>query len=127
MNGGRYDKLLVQFGKEASAVGFAILVDSLMSALERQKIEVCVPSRYAIVLYHKEEREHALSLAVSLRKEGHTVMTVCFEEGRTLLEYKEYASRMSFEKLYYWKAGMQQAEEIDLKIQNTGWKKENMM
>lgn len=127
VNGGRYDKLLVQFGKEASAVGFAILVDSLMSALERQKIEVCVPSRYAIVLYHEEEREHALSLAVSLRKEGHTVMTVCFEEGRTLLEYKEYASRMSFEKLYYWEAGMQQAEEINLKIQNTGWKKENTM
>ena len=91
MNGGRYDKLLVQFGKEASAVGFAILVDSLMSALERQKIEVCVPSRYAIVLYHKEEREHAPVSCCFSEKRGAYLMTVCFEEGRTLLEYKEYA------------------------------------
>ena len=35
VTGGRYDKLLVQFGKDTPAVGFAIVVDQLMAALSR--------------------------------------------------------------------------------------------
>ena len=34
--GGRYDKLLSHFGKDAAAIGFAIVVDQLMAALSRQ-------------------------------------------------------------------------------------------
>ena len=30
--GGRYDNLLIQFGKKAPAIGFTILVDDLMMA-----------------------------------------------------------------------------------------------
>ena len=36
VKGGRYDSLLAQFGKDAAAIGFAIMVDQLMFALERQ-------------------------------------------------------------------------------------------
>lgn len=36
VKGGRYDTLLSHFGKEAPAIGFAITVDQLMLALERQ-------------------------------------------------------------------------------------------
>ncbi|MFQ9638905.1 MAG: ATP phosphoribosyltransferase regulatory subunit [Eisenbergiella sp.] len=35
--GGRYDNLLKYFGKEASAIGFVIVVDDLLEALARQK------------------------------------------------------------------------------------------
>lgn len=37
VTGGRYDKLLVQFGKDTPAVGFVIVVDQLMAALSRQQ------------------------------------------------------------------------------------------
>ncbi len=37
VKGGRYDTLLSHFGKEAPAIGFAITVDQLMLALERQE------------------------------------------------------------------------------------------
>ena len=42
VTGGRYNKLLVQFGKDTPAVGFAIVVDQLMAALSRQQIHIPV-------------------------------------------------------------------------------------
>lgn len=36
ISGGRYDKLLGQFGKDAPAIGMAVVVDRLMEALTRQ-------------------------------------------------------------------------------------------
>lgn len=36
VSGGRYDSLLARFGKDAPAIGFAIMADQLMFALERQ-------------------------------------------------------------------------------------------
>ena len=35
VKGGRYDTLLVQFGKESPAIGFMIVVDDLLLALTR--------------------------------------------------------------------------------------------
>lgn len=37
LRGGRYDKLLSYFGKDAPAIGFAFVTDQLLSALSRQK------------------------------------------------------------------------------------------
>ena len=38
VKGGRYDKLLSHFGRKLPAVGFAIIIDQLMLALERKEI-----------------------------------------------------------------------------------------
>ncbi|MCI6731069.1 MAG: ATP phosphoribosyltransferase regulatory subunit, partial [Lachnospiraceae bacterium] len=51
VTGGRYDKLLEQFGKKAPSVGFAIVVDQLMLALSRQKIDIPVNMANTIILY----------------------------------------------------------------------------
>ena len=40
VKGGRYDSLLQHFGKQAPAIGFGLGIDALLSALERQKIDV---------------------------------------------------------------------------------------
>ena len=40
LKGGRYDKLLKYFGKEAAAVGFKIIVDDLMESLEAKTLHV---------------------------------------------------------------------------------------
>lgn len=37
VKGGRYDRLLTYFGRKAPAIGFAIVVDQLLSALSRQR------------------------------------------------------------------------------------------
>lgn len=40
VKGGRYDSLMQHFGKAAPAIGFALNIDILLSALERQKSDV---------------------------------------------------------------------------------------
>ena len=40
IKGGRYNQLMKHFGKPAASIGFAIVVDNLLMALSRQKIEI---------------------------------------------------------------------------------------
>ena len=40
IKGGRYNQLMKHFGKPAASIGFAIVVDNLLMALSRQKIEM---------------------------------------------------------------------------------------
>lgn len=51
VKGGRYDNLLNQFGKQASAIGFVIVVDDVMEALARQKVEVELPAVKETICY----------------------------------------------------------------------------
>ncbi len=70
VKGGRYDNLLHQFGKDAPAVGFAIVVDDLMEALEHQKVDLKLPQRKRTVFYSKENYPEKLAEVTALRREG---------------------------------------------------------
>ena len=70
VKGGRYDHLLGYFGKEAPAIGFVVVIDDLMSALERQKTAVEVPEDVIYLTYTAENYESRLSEAKGLRKNG---------------------------------------------------------
>lgn len=91
--GGRYDHLLSQFGKNAPAIGFGIVVDSLMVALSRQKIEVPVKANNTMVLYQPEVRKFAVELAEVLRKDGEKVEMICKKADVLVEEYKNYGKR----------------------------------
>lgn len=67
VKGGRYDKLLMQFGKSAPAVGFVILVDDLMNAMSRQDIPIKVESDLLTLEYTAETYEEVLKKALKLR------------------------------------------------------------
>ena len=49
VRGGRYDHLLEKFGKNTPSIGFAVIIDELMSALSRQKIRTEAAHRNLIV------------------------------------------------------------------------------
>ena len=93
VKGGRYDHLLSQFGKNAPAIGFGIVVDSLMVALSRQKIEVPVKANNTMVLYQPEVRKFAVELAEVLRKDGEKVEMICKKADVLVEEYKNYGKR----------------------------------
>ncbi len=70
VKGGRYDHLLHQFGKEAPAVGFVMLVDSIMEALTRQK---CLPefsNDIKVVHYNDHNFVEKLAEVKALRAKG---------------------------------------------------------
>ncbi|PKM53973.1 ATP phosphoribosyltransferase regulatory subunit [Petrocella atlantisensis] len=70
VDGGRYDTLLQEFGHSAPAVGFAIIVDEVMNSIERQHIEIDVPSTDTLLLYNLKSRTMAISIADRMRREG---------------------------------------------------------
>ena len=68
--GGRYDSLLVQFGKDAPATGFAIYLDDLLTAMHRQNIPVDTGRKPALIAYAPDCLESAVREAQSRRKDG---------------------------------------------------------
>lgn len=95
VKGGRYDGLLSYFGKEAPAIGFALMVDQLLIALERQNINLQKPQEQEVILYTKENRKIAVATAEELRNHGKVVTMVKMDLDRHTLEaYKnEYAAK----------------------------------
>lgn len=101
VNGGRYDKLLVQFGKDAPAVGFGISVDDLMLALSRQKIDTPVRVVNTMILFEPESREQAIQLANHFRDTSMPVQLQLKKADKTLEAYKAYAGRTTITNLLY--------------------------
>src|SRR5699024_11309826 len=64
------DTLMDHFGKPAPATGFAFVVDRLMSALSRQKIEIDTHIPRALIIYRASQAEKAIAKARELRREG---------------------------------------------------------
>ena len=77
--GGRYDKLLGQWGHPSPATGFAVGLERIMLALERQGDALSVPAPDILLVYPKEKRREAIQLAQKYRQEGLAVETELLE------------------------------------------------
>ncbi|MFR5602189.1 MAG: ATP phosphoribosyltransferase regulatory subunit [Lachnospiraceae bacterium] len=110
VNGGRYDHLLVQFGKNAPAVGFAIVVDQVMKALERQKIPVTIPTPARLILYHPNAQAEAVALASRLRQEGTAVCLMMQDPEKSLDDYERFAKRNRKSGMIYLDAGKEEKQ-----------------
>jgi len=73
VSGGRYDNLVEQFGRKCPATGFSMGINMVMTALERQKIELEKPVVDSLVCCNKEGRSTAFRICKELRKQGLTV------------------------------------------------------
>ncbi len=91
VDGGRYDQLIGQFGEDAPAVGFAIVIDELMSALERQKIYLPTEEINTLLLYNDDSRAIALSIAESMRAQEMNIEIGLL--GRSMEENVAYGKR----------------------------------
>ena len=70
VKGGRYDKLLQQFGKDAPAVGFVMTVDSILEALSRQAVKLSIPEGLHKIYYNHNNYREKLAEAERLRRQG---------------------------------------------------------
>lgn len=93
VKGGRYDKLLTYFGKEAASIGFAIVVDQLMAALSRQKIEIPLTNNGMLIVYDNANQATAIQMAKTLRSDGTPVELLHFDPSKTKDDYHSYAKR----------------------------------
>ena len=93
LKGGRYDRLLQHFGKQAASIGFAIVVDQLMAALSRQKIPVALPDQGELVAYAGDRFLEAVSYVKEIRRRGGIAELVGWDSFRTKEECEAYAKR----------------------------------
>jgi len=68
VKGGRYDSLLSQFGKNAPSVGFVIIVDDLLSAMNRQNILIKTKDKPKVIEYTDKDYEEKLKEVLKLRR-----------------------------------------------------------
>lgn len=101
VKGGRYDNLLPYFGKDAPSVGFAVVVDQLMAALSRQKIEIPVQEKQALIVYKESCQSDAIKKALAMREQGTGVSLVTWAANKTSDDYRAYAARMNMQDITF--------------------------
>lgn len=90
MGGGRYDNLLADFGGNAPATGFALEMDRLLAALERQGKLEAEPGLDLIVACPPGQEKLAMATARRLRAQGHAVeVDLLGRTGETLQAYAQ--------------------------------------
>ncbi|MCI9531007.1 MAG: ATP phosphoribosyltransferase regulatory subunit [Lachnospiraceae bacterium] len=94
VKGGRYDRLLAHFGKDAPSIGFAVVTDQLLAALSRQKIKIPVRDNGTLVVYTEAKRAEAIQEASALRAQGKWVSLARWEKDKPQADYLAYAKRM---------------------------------
>ena len=101
VKGGRYDTLLQKFGKDAASVGLAVVVDELLNALSRQKVEMEEDVSVTMVLYGDSVFTEAFKKAEALRETGVCVQMNHMEAGIGLEAYMDYARRFKIQTIFY--------------------------
>ena len=100
-SGGRYDKLVQQFGKDAPAIGIGINVDELLIAMRRQNIASDIDDEIVLMVYERSEVNQALKKADELRKAGKKVSLLRKSSRKTKEDYEEFAARSMVKEILF--------------------------
>jgi ATP phosphoribosyltransferase regulatory subunit len=101
LDGGRYDGLMKEFGKQCPAIGFGIMIDQLISAMERQQIHTSVWKVDTLLVYNAKGRTEALKTADVLRSQGMYIENSLL--GSDIDMNKQYAKNKNIGGILYFK------------------------
>lgn len=88
VKGGRYDKLIGKFGKEAPSVGCVFQIDEILNALRRNHLSASnADVKKTVLVYQEENYEKALEEAAKIRKEGLPAELVLWDKKISREEY----------------------------------------
>lgn len=93
VKGGRYDHLMEKFGKASPSIGFVIVVDELMNAFARQKLEIPYKLKNTLILYDDNRQAEAIKLAKEFRSSGKRTELTMKRVDKSLEEYISYAKQ----------------------------------
>jgi ATP phosphoribosyltransferase regulatory subunit len=118
INGGRYDRLMGQFGSDRASIGFSVNVDRLLTALQRQKIGVPLERNGILLVYGRDDFQAALFSSAHRRAEGIRVCMMRRKSGTQLEDFLKVAREGQYEWIYLCENGKEQrlrVEEISQK------------
>lgn len=87
ISGGRYDKLISDFGYDIPAVGFAVNVNAISKVIERNGILPKEPAPDVIVFAEEGCEAAAIKQARELREQGFIVENALFSDIESVREY----------------------------------------
>ncbi len=99
--GGRYDKLLGQFGKDAPSVGFAVYMDQILLAVNDQRLKENNNYSYEVIIYEPGFRKAALSITNILREQGVKTELISKKDNISLDEYINFKKEDGASKITY--------------------------
>lgn len=87
-SGGRYDSLIAEFGKNLPAIGVAIGINRVISALDKKNVEFKTWNVDTLISYDSSGRKQAFQIADALRCQGLIVeMNVKGNDTDELIDY----------------------------------------
>ncbi len=110
VKGGRYDNLMEKFGNSAPSIGFVIVVDELMNAFVRQKLEIPYQYKNTFILYEEHRQEEAIKLAKEFRNSGKPTELVKKKEDIDFEVYMECAKKNLCVSMMF----LKNAKDIDM-------------
>jgi ATP phosphoribosyltransferase regulatory subunit len=119
--GGRYDHLIGRFGEECPSTGFAIDIEKLQMALERQGSLRSPMHVDFLIMDFKPDKREALRIAKELRQHGYRVARDIIR--RDLAGSLAYAQRMGIARGIILGAPGLGAQEALLKDLEAGWER----
>lgn len=102
VNGGRYDRLLESFGKSAPSIGFSVVINQLMSALQRQNIRIPFDKTTKWFVYSEAYRQDAIKDAQVLRGRGEEVELMPLTAQNTREVYEAYAEKNHIQDIIFY-------------------------
>ncbi len=99
VDGGRYDNLVVQFGKNTPAVGFGIKINEIITVIERENIIIETQGTKAMISFSQKGMVSAIKAADIYRREGVKVEVSLI--GDDFEENICYAQEKGFESILY--------------------------
>ena len=113
--GGRYDRLVNEFGYDIPATGFAIGMKRILMVLERQKNLYNIPNIDVLVAYEKNSRQKAYLMMNELRSDGFRAEAFILSNQET--DYYAYAIRKNIPKVIYFNSnGIQKITHINEEV-----------
>lgn len=100
LRGGRYDRLLSCFGKEAAAIGFAVIIDRLMDTLLRQGVDIPLRRETILLVYEPSRCAQAIREAKRLRGQGSSVALAPMPEDAAADALLAYAQKREMKLLF---------------------------
>ena len=97
--GGRYDRLLSDFGTACPATGFALGIERILLALERQGLDKPQRARDIYLSYGAGMEVKAIEKAETLRRDGKTVELALSPQSREAAEHSRQAK--DYDELVY--------------------------
>lgn len=101
IKGGRYNHLLEHFGHPAPAIGFGLVMEQVLSALDRQNIEIPTTKSKILIVYPRSSRKLAVSISMTQRSHEMNVQCMMAEKGKRAEDYVSYGKKLQFTDLVY--------------------------